>query len=149
MAPYISVDDGAFKTSLRDMIITLNQNTSSAMSTNASLIQANAVSSFGPAHQRGSKKTSQKPQSVSGNLRRSIRVITNGQRGPGVWEATIAPEGSEAPYGRRIELGFMNMTDSLGRLYRQPPYPFMAPGLGKSMNDIQKNFRKAWNQAMH
>jgi hypothetical protein len=32
-------------------------------------------------------------------------------------------------YSRRLDLGYMNMTDSLGRLYHQIPYPALAPGV--------------------
>ena len=39
-------------------------------------------------------------------------------------------------YSRRLELGYMNMTDSLGRTYHQPPYPSLGPGVQDALPKI-------------
>lgn len=64
------------------------------------------------------------PGVVTGFMRGSIQVRTDAGAG-GRWETTVHPSG---PYYRRLELGFTG-TDSLGRRYAQPPYPFMRPAL--------------------
>ena len=45
------------------------------------------------------------------------------------WEGTtpVSYVGSNAPYARRIEYGFMDKTDKLGRLYHQPAQPVWRP----------------------
>lgn len=37
--------------------------------------------------------------------------------------------GTTKPQGRRLEYGFFNMYDSLGRYYRQPPFPHVGPAV--------------------
>jgi hypothetical protein len=37
--------------------------------------------------------------------------------------------GTTKPQGRRLEFGFYNMTDSLGRHFFQPPFPHVQPAL--------------------
>jgi len=62
------------------------------------------------------------PRVITGTLRRSIRVDGPHRIGT-AWEARVGPT---VVYGRRVELGF-DGTDSLGRTYHQPPYPYFAP----------------------
>lgn len=66
-----------------------------------------------------------------------LRSNTNGRPGPlrqtgqlqGSFSVSRSGEqvsiGTNSPYARRLEFGF-NGTDSLGRTYNQPPYPFMS-----------------------
>jgi Bacteriophage HK97-gp10, putative tail-component len=63
------------------------------------------------------------PKVRTGTLRRSITIRYPKRGGGGVWEAQIGPT---AVYSRRVELGF-DGTDSIGRTYHQPPYPYFAP----------------------
>lgn len=63
------------------------------------------------------------PRLQTGNLVRSITVDMRLDAG-----APTAYIGSNAPYARRLELGFSD-TDSLGRRYTQPPYPYLGPAL--------------------
>lgn len=37
--------------------------------------------------------------------------------------------GTAKPQGRRLEFGFMDRYDSLGRYYRQPPFPHVGPAI--------------------
>lgn len=62
------------------------------------------------------------PNVRSGTLRRSFRVDGPHRIGTG-WEARIGPT---VIYSRRVELGF-DGTDSIGRIYHQPPYPYFGP----------------------
>lgn len=63
-----------------------------------------------------------RPNIVSGTLRRSIRA-TPLVRTAGGYTTTVAPN---TEYGRRVELGFKG-TDSLGRRYNQKAYPYFRP----------------------
>lgn len=63
------------------------------------------------------------PNVVTGRLRSSI-TWRLGVDALGVY----ADIGSAVVYARRIELGFTG-TDSLGRFYNQPPYPYLRPAL--------------------
>ena len=58
----------------------------------------------------------------SGTLRRSVHVEPSSNSGH-----PVALVGSNAPYARRIEYGFWDMTDSLGRHYYQRPQPAWRP----------------------
>ena len=115
------------------------------------LVEANARASFGPAHAKGTPKTSEKPQSVSGTLRRTTRLIGVEKIGATTWQAKVAPT---QPYGRRIELGFNPMdghqggVDSLGRQYNQPAYPFLRPGLKKAEPYFVPIMMEAWGAAL-
>lgn len=63
------------------------------------------------------------PKVVTGRLRISI-TWRLGVDALGVY----ADIGSAVVYARRIELGFTG-TDSLGRFYNQPAYPYLRPAL--------------------
>jgi hypothetical protein len=65
------------------------------------------------------------PGVVTGFLRNSIAAQQSTALGEFGWVTTVYPAG---PYYRRLELGFTG-TDSIGRRYNQPPYPFMGPAL--------------------
>ena len=63
------------------------------------------------------------PRIQTGTYNRSIGLQTSISAG-----GPVATVGTNAPQGRRLELGF-NDTDSLGRTYEQPPYPHFGPAL--------------------
>lgn len=82
----------------------------------------------------------------TGELGRArIRGNASGRPGPNVitgayrnsWQAVTRPLphgalctiGTNAPQGRRLEFGFYDMTDSLGRHFFQPPFPHVQPAL--------------------
>ncbi|MFJ5294549.1 HK97 gp10 family phage protein [Streptomyces sp. NPDC088348] len=74
-----------------------------------------------------------------------IRVNASGRPGPNVvtgqyrasWQTStraipdgaICTIGTRAPQGRRLEFGFWDMTDSIGRHFFQPPFPHVQPAL--------------------
>lgn len=84
------------------------------------------------------------PERQTGNLSRSTRLLDVQHVGRGSWESRTGPT---AVYGRRIELGF-DQADSLGRVYRQPPYPYMAPGLNDAVPVLNGIYRAAWGRAL-
>lgn len=63
------------------------------------------------------------PRIITGDYNRSIALTTGLDSG-----SPIAWVGTNAPQGRRLELGFVG-TDSLGRVYAQPPFPHFYPAL--------------------
>lgn len=64
------------------------------------------------------------PNAPTGDYRRSItHSLSTGEGG------TYGEVGTNEPQGRRLEFGFMGLTDSLGRTYHQPPYEHFGPAL--------------------
>ncbi|MGW7283942.1 hypothetical protein ACWGH4_00325 [Streptomyces sp. NPDC054847] len=64
------------------------------------------------------------PRAITGAYRASWRDVH--QALPYGAQCTI---GTDAPQGRRLEFGFWDMTDSIGRHFFQPPYPHVQPAL--------------------
>jgi hypothetical protein len=86
------------------------------------------------------------PNVITGTHRRSIAMLGPPRHeGVGRWSVRVAPH---SPQARRLELGFMNMRDSLGRLYHQPPYPYLRPGLQMAAPHIQEIVTRQWRDAM-
>lgn len=65
------------------------------------------------------------PNVITGTLRRSVHTTAPTPIGSKAWQVYVSPS---TVYARRIELGFMNMRDSLGRLYHQPAFPYVRSG---------------------
>jgi hypothetical protein len=92
-------------------------------------------------------------------LRDAIRQNASGRPGPNVitgryresWTVVEFPVangggadvGTNAPQGRRLELGFYDMTDSLGRHYFQPPFPHVEPAVSELSPRYEQAFRAA------
>ena len=88
-----------------------------------------------------------------------IKWNASGRPGPNIitgdyfdsWESVpfAVPVGGGAdlhtdePQGRRLEFGFMNMFDSLGRFYRQPPFPHVEPAVDELSEQYQDAFKDA------
>lgn len=84
------------------------------------------------------------PGVVSGRHRNSIKVLGQGPI-PRGWQAEVGPT---MVYSRRLELGFTG-TDSLGRVFNQPPYPYLRPALTFVTRIVaQRIFREEWMKAM-
>lgn len=84
------------------------------------------------------------PGVVTGRLRNSITITSQGPVGARAYEATVAPT---VIYARRLELGFSG-ADSRGRHYNQPAYPFMRPAYDRLMaGEAERIFREAWAKA--
>ena len=72
------------------------------------------------------------PRVQTGDYRRSIGAQFRGKSGGTVrWEI-----GTNSPQGRRLELGFWGVRDSLGRLFHQPAYPHFGP----AADDMERTF---------
>jgi hypothetical protein len=93
-------------------------------------------------------------------LRALIKENASGRPGPNVisgdyrgsWKRLPFPVadgggadvGTDRPQGRRLEYGFMNMYDSLGRFYRQPPFPHVEP----AVNELSAGYKDAFRPAL-
>lgn len=77
-------------------------------------------------------------------------VISGDYRGSWKPEPFPVPDGggvevgTRKPQGRRLEYGFMNRYDSLGRFYRQPPFPHVEP----AVNELSPEYRRAFGDAV-
>jgi len=77
-------------------------------------------------------------------------VISGDYRGSWKPEPFPVPDGggveigTREPQGRRLEYGFMNRYDSLGRFYRQPPFPHVEP----AVNELSPEYQRAFHQAL-
>lgn len=76
------------------------------------------------------------PRVQTGDYRRSIRLSV---RGAGVGGEDVAEVFTNSPQGRRLERGFLGLTDSLGRTFHQPPYPHFNPAL----DDVGPRYARA------
>ncbi|MGQ4437907.1 HK97 gp10 family phage protein [Streptomyces alboviridis] len=93
-------------------------------------------------------------------LRAMIRFNASGRPGPNIitgdyfdsWgpaQPFAVPDGGGAtlgttePQGRRLEYGFMNMFDSLGRFFQQPPYPHVEPAVNELSDEYADAFKAA------
>lgn len=54
-----------------------------------------------------------------------------------------AEVGTRKPQGRRLEYGYMNMYDSLGRFFQQPPFPHAGPAVNELSTQYQDAFKDA------
>ena len=80
------------------------------------------------------------PNIVTGNLYGSIGIDYAGIGGD--WgSATV---GTSVPYANRLEFGFYG-TDSLGRHYSQPPYPFFGRAVEGSTDEFIGLVQRAIN----
>lgn len=93
-------------------------------------------------------------------LRDRIRANASGRPGPNVitgryrasWTVGEFPVpdgggadvGTNEPQGKRLEFGFYDMTDSLGRHYFQPPFPHVEP----AVNEISPSYEQAFRDAL-
>lgn len=92
-------------------------------------------------------------------LRGLIRANASGRPGPNIvtgaywrsWrgedrpiaDGGITEVGTNLPYGRRLEFGFWDMYDSLGRHFYQPPYPHVGPAVATLSTQYEQAFREA------
>jgi HK97 gp10 family phage protein len=107
----------------------------------AALIQKKAQANFEGSHRKGQPHTGgDHPNVVTGYLRRSIRMTPVTSYGAGTWGTTVGPT---SVYGRRVELGFRG-TDSLGRRYNQPAFPYFTPAVEEVTPDLEELAANTW-----
>ncbi|WP_228981273.1 HK97 gp10 family phage protein [Streptomyces sp. DH12] len=96
------------------------------------------VGTLGVAEVRANASGRPGPNVITGAYRASWRADTRGI--PYGAQCTI---GSDAPQARRLEFGFYDMTDSLGRHYLQPPFPHVQPALPQIGATLRAQMRQA------
>lgn len=88
-----------------------------------------------------------------------IRAAASGRPGPNVitgryrssWQVDtrLLPYGAQCtigtnePQGRRLEFGFWDMTDSIGRHFFQPPYPHVGPAVPRMETALRDGMQDA------
>lgn len=110
-------------------------------------VERAAKNNFEGAHRRNEPRVpnaSNRPNIVTGTLRRSIRS-TGIQRLAGGYSTTVGPT---VVYGRRVELGFRG-TDSIGRRYNQPAYPYFGPGVKEVRLRVGEISTRNWVAAIN
>ncbi len=134
-----------FSAAIDRLILRANAAAIEAVTTGAALIERNAKSNFEGNHKKGQPHVGgSKPNVVTGTLRRSIHSEPVEQLSVGRYQAKVGPS---VIYGRRIELGFRG-SDSLGRNYRQPPYPYFGPAVEAAQPLLDGIFTRAWARAL-
>lgn len=114
---------------------------------------------LGQAADRVGPETNRTVQQQGRLLRALIMENASGRPGPNVisgdyrgsWEPEPFPVpdgggvtiGTRKPQGRRLEFGFMHRYDSLGRYYRQPPFPHVEPAVNELSPEYADAFRAA------
>lgn len=78
------------------------------------------------------------PNVITGRYRSSWQIDTRTL--PYVAQCTI---GTAEPQGRRLEFGFWDMTDSIGRHFFQPPYPHVGPAVPRMEAALRDGMRDA------
>lgn len=81
------------------------------------------------------------PNILTGNLYGSIQIDHTLGDVDGWGAATVY---TNVEYARRLELGFYG-TDSLGRSYSQPPYPFFSRAVEGSVEEFRSVMQRAVN----
>lgn len=79
------------------------------------------------------------PNVITGAYRSSWRVEPFA-----VADGGGAEIGTSKPQGRRLEYGFWDMTDSIGRHFFQPPYPHVEP----AVNELSPEYEQAFADAL-
>lgn len=79
------------------------------------------------------------PNVISGDYRGSWRPVPFDVPDGGGVEV-----GTDEPQGRRLEYGFFDRYDSLGRYYRQPPFPHVEP----AVNELSPEYERAFTDAL-
>lgn len=83
------------------------------------------------------------PNVITGKYRSSWQTVARGI--PYGAQCTV---GTDAPQGRRLEFGFYNMTDSLGRHFYQPPFPHVGPAIPRMQNLLKDGMRDAAREVL-
>jgi len=157
MSPVEFEGVSGFNESIDALIASVKQATRRASVESAAEVVKAAQRQFNGQHAPGTPRTmgGNRPQSISGDLSRSIHMIGEPiEVTAGIYQTRVAPT---MIYARRIELGFAG-TDSIGRVYPSstpnslnvPPYayPYLEPGLLRARPTIDAIFESRWNAAL-
>ena len=137
-----------FNAGLDAILAAVETATRTALTLNAQTLAKTAVLGFNGQHAKGTPRSAggNRPQNVTTNLSRSIHPLTTTPTplGGGSWTIRVAPT---LIYGRRIELGFTG-TDSIGRHYNQPAFPYLRPAIGRATPAMQGIYEYYWRAAL-
>ena len=110
----------------------------------AALIEARAKRNFEGSHARGMPHIGgNRPNVVTGNLRRSITHDPIHKVGPFTWETQVGPT---AVYGRRVELGYAGGTCH-GR-QKTRPFPYLQPAQEGCEAQLRQIALTQWAKAL-
>lgn len=92
---------------------------------------------------RGNASGRPGPNVITGKYRASWQVAS--RTIPYGAECTI---GTDAPQGRRLEFGFWDMIDSIGRHFFQPPYPHVGPAIPRLEAELRQQMMAAVSEVL-
>lgn len=142
---FVVTGGAVFRAALRTMSEATDAATKQATATGAALIESETKRKLSTySHPKGTKTPSapgEPPAVVSGQLRRSIKVVGPRPIGGGTWEAQIGPT---AAYGRIQELGGEIWTGAT-----LPPRPYLAPTVNSliASGRLSEVYIAAWRGA--
>lgn len=109
----------------------------SIVARSAAVVEAAAKANFSGSHKKGEPHVGgDKPNVVTGTLRRSIRADAVTRHGLGDYGTTVGPR---AVYGRRVELGWKG---SKG-------YPFFEPAVRDVRPQLRAIAAEEWRKFLH
>lgn len=83
------------------------------------------------------------PNVITGRYRSSWQVV-----GRGIPYGAQCTIGTKLPYGRRLEFGFYDMTDSIGRHYYQPPFPHVGVAIPRIEAILREELQDAAREVL-
>lgn len=98
---------------------------------------------LGNARIRGDASGRPGPNVITGKYRNSWKTVTKP-----LPHGALCTIGTNAPQGRRLEFGFYDMTDSLGRHYFQPPFPHVGPAIPFITSTLTYQMKLAITEAL-
>lgn len=108
-----------------------------ALVAGAAIVEKAAKANFEGAHHKGQPHVGgDKPNIVTGTLRRSISFDTPHKLGPGEWATTVAPH---VIYARRVELGYPG-GHGRGR-QKTRAFPYFEPAVKDTRALVYSRFR--------
>lgn len=109
----------------------------------AHLVEAAAKRNFEGSHKRGEPHVGgDKPNVVTGTLRRSIRSLPPERAGVGEWVVRVGPT---VVYGRRVELGYAG-GPGRGHAHTRP-FPYFTPAVRSTATAVFEIARARWAAA--
>lgn len=78
------------------------------------------------------------PNVITGRYRSSWQTVNRS-----IPFGAVCTIGTNAPQGRRLEFGFWDMTDSIGRHFFQPPYPHVGPAIPAIGQTLRSQMQQA------
>lgn len=136
---------GQIEAALTRLGAQINVATRLAVANAANIVEARAKANFEGAHAKGQPHVGgNKPNVVSGTLRRSIHNFGVRQTGVVEWSTAVAPS---TVYARRIELGYPG---GQGRGHQHTrPFPYFRPAVEQTVPEFAGIAADAWALFLH